>query len=78
MCEVVDDDEEDNEFDCSLRQPVITSSSEALKTAGQLAEFSEFRGLEDFSNAILNVTDILRDHRLLEPRKQTLIDSFFK
>ena len=77
ICEIVDDDNED-EFDCSLHEPVIKSSSEALKVAEQLAEFAEFRGLEDLSNAILNVNDILRDYRLREPRKQTCIDSFFK
>ena len=78
MCEVVDDDNEDNDFDCNLREPVITSTFEALRTAEQLAEFAEFRGHEDLSNAMLNVTDILRDYRLREPRKQTFIDSFFK
>ena len=77
MCEIADDDE-DHEFHCDLRQPVITSISEALQTAEQLAEFAEFNGIEKLSNAILNVTDILRDHRLQQPQKQTLIDSFFK
>ena len=78
MCEIADDDE-DHEFDC-----------EALQTAEQPAEFAEVNGVEELSNAILNVTDIftdifkcnkhnhMRDHRLRQPQKQTLIDSFFK
>ena len=77
ICEIVDDNNED-EFDYSLHEPVIKSSSETLKVAEHLAQFAEFRGLEDLSNAILNVNDILRDYRLREPRKQTCIDSFFK
>ena len=38
---------------------------------------AEYRGLEELSSALLNVNDILRDLRLREPRKQTIIDSFF-
>ena len=43
----------------------------------QLTEFAEYRGLEELSSALLSVNDILRDLWLREPRKQTLIDSFF-
>ena len=75
-CEIVDDNNKD-EFDCSLHKPVIKSSSEPLKVAKQLVEFAEFHGLEDLSNAILNVNDILRDYQLHEPQKQTCIP-FFK
>ena len=38
---------------------------------------AEYRGLEELSSALLNVNDIWRDLRLREPRKQTIIDSFF-
>ena len=68
----------EDEFDCSLKEPSFKSSAEALQMTEQLAEFAEYRGLEQLSNAVLNrVNDILRDLRLREPRKQTLIDSFF-
>ena len=43
----------------------------------QQTEFAKYRDLEELSSALLNVNDILRDLRLREPRKQTLIDSFF-
>jgi hypothetical protein len=55
MCQITDDDNElneDDEFDCSLNKPVIKSSSEALKVVERLAEFAQFRGLEELSNAI--------------------------
>ena len=39
----------------------------------QLIEFAEYRGLEELSSALLNVNDILRDLRLREARKQTII-----
>ena len=46
MCQITDDDnelnEDDDEFDCSLNEPVIKSSSEALKVVEQLAEFAQF------------------------------------
>ena len=74
--DVTDDDNEDDEFDRSLNEPVIKSSFEALKVVEQLAEFAQFRGLEEVSNAIFNVNDILMDYRLRESRKQTCIDSF--
>ena len=51
MCQITDDDNElneDDEFDWSL----IKSSSEALKVVERLAEFAQFRGLEELSNAI--------------------------
>ena len=41
----------------------------------QLTEFAEYRGLEELSSALLNVNDILRDLRVREPRKQTLINN---
>jgi hypothetical protein len=49
-----DDNElnEDDEFDWSLNEPVIKSSSEALKFVERLAEFEQFRGLEELSNVI--------------------------
>jgi hypothetical protein len=61
MCEMSDDDNElnDDELDRSLNEKVITSSSEALKVVERLAEFAQFRGLEELSNAIFNVNDIL-------------------
>jgi hypothetical protein len=80
MCEITDDDNElneDDEFDWSLNEPVIKSPSEALKVVERLAEFAQFRGLEELSNAIFNVNDILMDYRLREHRKRTCIDSFF-
>jgi hypothetical protein len=80
MCEITDDDNELNkadEFHRSLNEPVIKSSSEALKVVERLAEFAQFRGLEELSNAIFNVNDILMDNRLREPRKKTCIDSNF-
>jgi hypothetical protein len=49
----------DDELDRSLNEKVITSSSEALKVVERLAEFAQFRGLEELSNAIFNVNDIL-------------------
>jgi hypothetical protein len=52
MWQITDDDNElneDDEFDWSL----IKSSSEALiKVVERLAEFAQFRGLEELSNAI--------------------------
>jgi hypothetical protein len=71
MCEITDDDNElneDDDFDRSLNEPVNKSSSKALKVVERLAEFAQFRGLEELSNTIFNVN---------EPRKQTCIDSFF-
>ena len=59
--DTTDDDNEDDEFDRSLNEPVIKSSSEALKVVEQLVEFAQFRGLEEVSNAIFNVNDILMD-----------------
>jgi hypothetical protein len=56
MCRITDDDNElneDGEFDRSLNEPVIKSSSEALKVVERLAEFEQFRGLEELSNAII-------------------------
>ena len=79
--EIRDDDDggtRENEFDCSLKESAIKSSPEALQMTKQLPEFAEYRGLGELSSAVLNVNDILRDLRLREPRKQTLIDSFFK
>jgi hypothetical protein len=55
ICQITDDDNElnkDDEFDWSLNEPVIKSSSEALKVVERLAEFAQFRGLEELSNAI--------------------------
>jgi hypothetical protein len=56
MCEITDDDNElneDDEFDWSLNNElVIKSSSEALKVVERLAEFAQFRGLEELSNDI--------------------------
>ena len=55
MCQITDDDNElneDDEFDWSLNEPVIESSSEALKVVERLPEFAQFRGLEELSNAI--------------------------
>ena len=79
--EISDDNDDDgtgeDEFDCSLKEPVIKSSTQALQIAKQLTEFVEYSGLEELSSALLNVNDILRDLRLREPRKQTFIDSFF-
>ncbi len=74
--DITDDDNEDDEFYRSLNEPVIKSSSEALKVVEQLAQFAQFRGLEELPNAIFNVNDILMDYRLREPRKHTCIDSF--
>jgi hypothetical protein len=54
-CQITDDDNElneDDEFDWSLNEPVIKSSFEALKVVERLAEFAQFRGLEELSNAI--------------------------
>jgi hypothetical protein len=45
MYQITDDDNElneDDEFDCSLNEPVIKSSSEALKVVERLAEFAQF------------------------------------
>jgi hypothetical protein len=60
MCQITDDDNElneDDEFNCSLNEPVIKSSSEALKVVERLAEFAQFRGLEEISNVIfMNIT----------------------
>jgi hypothetical protein len=58
-------------------EPVIKSSSEALKIVKRLAEFAQFRGLEELSNTIFYVNDIIMGYRLREPRKQTCIESFF-
>jgi hypothetical protein len=55
MCQItVDGNElnEDDELDWSLNEPVIKSSSEALKVVERLAEFAQFRGLEELSNVI--------------------------
>ena len=55
MCQITDYDNElneDDEFDWSLNEPVIKSSSEALKVVERLAEFAQFRGLKELSNAI--------------------------
>ena len=48
-----------------------------VQSRAAITEFAEYRGLEELSGALLNVNDILRDLRLREPRKQTLINSFF-
>jgi hypothetical protein len=55
MCQITDDDNElneDDELDWSLNEPVIKSSSKALKVVERLAEFAQFRGLEELSNVI--------------------------
>jgi hypothetical protein len=57
VCQITDDGNElneDDEFDeeTTLNEPVIKSSSEALKVVERLAEFAQFRGLEELSNAI--------------------------
>ena len=55
MCQITDDDNELNkkdEFDWSLNEPVIKSSSEAPNVVERLAEFAQFRSLEELSNAI--------------------------
>jgi hypothetical protein len=45
MCQITDGDNElneDDEFDWFLNEPVIKSSSEALKVVERLAEFAQF------------------------------------
>jgi hypothetical protein len=55
MCQITDDDNELNkkdEFDWSLNEPIIKSSYEDPSVVERLAEFAQFRGLEELSNAI--------------------------
>ena len=68
MCEITDDDE-DNEFDCDLPQPVITSIPEALKTAEQISRVCRIQCIEELSKAILNVTDFLKNHMVCDSLK---------
>ena len=58
---------EDDEFDCFLNEPVIKSSSEALKVLEWLAEFAQF-GRKAFQRHFF-VNDIIMGCRLREPRK---------
>ena len=46
-----------------------------VQSPAAITEFAEYRGLEELSSALLNVNDILRDLRVREPRKQTLINN---
>jgi hypothetical protein len=55
-CEITDDDNElneDDEFDWSLNEPVIKSSSEALKVVERLSEFHNFEVWKNFPTSFL-------------------------
>ena len=42
-----------------------------------VSELANYHGNRELSNTQLKVSDILRDPTIRDPRKQTLIDSFF-
>ena len=55
------DEAGNEEFDYSVKEPSVKSSTEARKMVLQLSEFADFGGHEKLSNALLTVQDILFD-----------------
>ena len=60
-----------------LKEPTVKSVTHALQMTEELSEFFNHHGNEKLSNTLLKVSDILKDLKFREPRKQTLIDSYF-
>ena len=71
------DEAGNEEFDCSVKEPSVKSSTEARKMALQLKEFADFGGHEKLSNALLTEQDILFDMEFNAPKKQSVIGDYF-
>ncbi|XP_044177739.1 tigger transposable element-derived protein 6-like [Acropora millepora] len=71
------DEAGNEEFDCSVKEPSVNSSTEARKMVLQLSEFADFGGHEKLSNALLTVQDILFDMEFNAPKKQSVIGDYF-
>ena len=71
------DEAGNEEFDCSVKEPSVKSSTEARKMVLQLSEFADFGGHEKLSNALLTVQDILFDMEFNAPKKQSVIGDYF-
>ena len=69
--------EEEDEFDPELKQPVIKTVQKAEEVAEQLKDFAQFSGHEELSLALNKVSDLLHQIKLRSPKLQTTITHFF-
>ena len=70
-------EEEEDEFDPELKQPVIKTVQKAEEVAEQLKDFAQFNGHEELSLALSKVSDLLHQIKLRSPKLQTTITDFF-
>ena len=68
---------DDEGVDNLLKEPTVKSVTHTLQMTEELWEFANYHDNKELSNTLLKVSDILRDLKIREPQKQTLIDSFF-
>ena len=69
--------EEENEFDPELKQPVIKKVQKAEEVAEQLKDFAQFNGHEEVSLALSKVSDLFHQIKLRSPKLQKTITDFF-
>ena len=68
---------DDDGIDSLLEEPTVKSVTHALQMTKELSEFANYHDNKEVSNALLKVSDILRDLKTREPQKQTRTDSYF-
>ena len=62
--------EEEDEFDPELKQPVIKTVQKAEEVAEQLKDFAQFNGHEELSLALSKVSDLFLQIKLRSPKLQ--------
>ena len=70
-------EEEEDEFDPELKQPVIKTVQKAEEVAEQLKDFAQFNSHEELSLALSKVSDLVHQIKLHSPKLQTTITDFF-
>ena len=71
------EEEEEDEFDPELKQPVIKTIQKAEEVAEQLKDFAQFNGHEELSLALSKVSDLLHQIKLRSLKLPTTITDFF-
>ena len=69
--------EGEDEYNPELKQPVITTISEAEKVAEQLRNFATLNGHQELSLSLSKVNDLIHEIKLQKPKQQTLISNYF-
>ena len=72
-----DMEDDDDELDPELKQPVIKTVSKAEEQAEQLKDFAELNGHKELSLALSKVCDLLHSIKLRGPKAQSAITDFF-